>query len=70
MDILHSDLPRGGWEPVTRAGTMEQILLGPGPAATGGVSLAAALRAAMATTGYATLKEFQKAEIMLASPVA
>jgi IMP dehydrogenase len=55
MDVLHSDLPRGRWEPVIRTAPMEQILAG-------------ALRAAMATTGYATLKEFQKAEIMLASP--
>ncbi|MDT3438495.1 MULTISPECIES: GuaB3 family IMP dehydrogenase-related protein [unclassified Pseudofrankia] len=69
MDILHSDLPRGRWEPVERAGTVEQILVGADPpGAVGGVSLAGALRAAMATTGYATLKEFQKAEIMLASP--
>jgi IMP dehydrogenase len=68
MDVLHSDLPRGRWEPVIRTAPMEQILVGPGPAAAGGVSLAGALRAAMATTGYATVKEFQKAEIMLASP--
>ena len=69
MDVLHSDLPRGRWRPVERGGTMEQILVGPDAAgAVGGISLAGALRAAMATTGYATLKEFQKAEIMLSSP--
>jgi len=66
MDVLHSDLPRGGWQAVTQAGTLEQILVGPGQSG-GGVSLAGALRTAMATTGYATLKEFQKAEIMLAA---
>ncbi|MBL7490103.1 GuaB3 family IMP dehydrogenase-related protein [Frankia sp. AgB1.9] len=68
MDVLHSDLPRGGWQPVEQAGTLEQILVGPdqgGAAST--VSLAGALRAAMATTGYASLKEFQKAEIMLSA---
>jgi IMP dehydrogenase len=69
MDVLHSDLPRGGWQPVEQAGTLEQILVGPDQAADG-VSLAGALRAAMATTGYATLKEFQKAEIMLAANAA
>ncbi|WP_045877494.1 GuaB3 family IMP dehydrogenase-related protein [Pseudofrankia sp. DC12] len=68
MDVLHSDLPRGGWQPVEQAGTLEQLLVGPdqgGAAST--VSLAGALRAAMATTGYASLKEFQKAEIMLSA---
>lgn len=66
MDVLHSDLPRGRWQPVAQTGTLEQILVGPDPVdGAGGVNLAGALRTAMATTGYATLKEFQKAEIMV-----
>jgi IMP dehydrogenase len=68
MEILHSDLSRGRWEPVTRAGTIEQIVLGVDPSPRPGArNLAGGLRAAMATTGYASLKEFQKAEIMISS---
>ena len=66
MDVLHSDLPRGRWSPVTPTGTLAQIVTGPGTATrTGVLNLAGGLRTAMATTGYATLKEFQKAEIMV-----
>ncbi|EIV94080.1 GuaB3 family IMP dehydrogenase-related protein [Frankia sp. QA3] len=66
MDVLHSDLPRGRWAPVTPTGTLAQIVTGPGAATgTGLLNLAGGLRTAMATTGYATLKEFQKAEIMV-----
>ena len=66
MDVLHSDLPRGRWMPVSPVGTLEEILVGPGsPSGDGPVNIAGALRAAMATTGYASLKEFQKAEVMV-----
>ncbi|WP_261567177.1 GuaB3 family IMP dehydrogenase-related protein [Frankia gtarii] len=66
MDVLHSDLPRGRWAPVPPTGTLAQIVTGPGAATgTGLLNLAGGLRTAMATTGYATLKEFQKAEIMV-----
>ncbi|WP_462185729.1 GuaB3 family IMP dehydrogenase-related protein, partial [Frankia sp. CcWB2] len=70
MDVLHSDLPRGRWSPVAPTGMLAQIVTGPGTAtSTGVLNLAGGLRTAMATTGYATLKEFQKAEIMVtASP--
>ena len=69
MDVLHSDLPRGRWAPVTSTGTLAQIVAGPGAATgTGLLNLAGGLRTAMATTGYATLKEFQKAEIMVDAP--
>ncbi len=68
MDVLHSDLPRGRWAPITPTGTLEQIVTGPGAATgTGVLNLAGGLRTAMATTGYATLKEFQKAEIMVSA---
>jgi IMP dehydrogenase len=67
-DVLHSGLPRGRWHPATGTGTIEQVLVGPDPVGDArAVNLAGALRMAMATTGYATLKEFQKAEIMVAS---
>jgi IMP dehydrogenase len=66
MDVLHSDLPRVGWQRVESAGTVEQVLIGPDPSGGSGcLNLAGGLRAAMATAGYATLKEFQKAEVMV-----
>jgi IMP dehydrogenase len=70
MDVLHSDLPRAGWHRTTPTGTFSEVLHGPDSAGgSGQLNLAGALRAAMATTGYATLKEFQKAEVMLSAPV-
>ncbi|MCM3884981.1 GuaB3 family IMP dehydrogenase-related protein [Frankia sp. R82] len=66
MNVLSSDLPAGSWSPVDVTATLEQIVNGAGaPAGSTAGSLAGGLRAAMATTGYATLKEFQKAEIMV-----
>jgi IMP dehydrogenase len=66
MDVLRSDLPRVGWRRAEPAGTIEQVLLGPDTlAGSGRLNLAGGLRAAMATTGYASLKDFQKAEVMV-----
>lgn len=68
MDVLHSDLPRAGWRRVRPTGTISEVLHGPDPAdGSGRLNLSGALRAAMATTGYATLKEFQKAEVMVSA---
>jgi IMP dehydrogenase len=47
-------------------GTLKEILLGPAHENDGRLNLFGALRTSMATCGYETLKEFQKAEIMLA----
>ena len=47
-------------------GTLEEILVGPAHENDGRLNLFGALRTSMATCGYETLKEFQKAEIMLA----
>ncbi|MCK9922902.1 GuaB3 family IMP dehydrogenase-related protein [Frankia sp. AgPm24] len=66
MNVLSSDLPAGNWSPVAGTATLEEIVHGIGaPVGATAGSLAGGLRAAMATTGYATLKEFQKAEIMV-----
>jgi IMP dehydrogenase len=68
MDVLHSDLPRAGWRRVAPTGTIGEVLHGPSSViGSGQLNLAGALRAAMATTGYATLKEFQKAEVMVSA---
>ena len=47
-------------------GTLKEILVGPAPVNDGSMNLFGWLRTSMATTGYANLKEFQKAEVMLA----
>ena len=45
---------------------LEEILVGPAHENDGTLNLFGALRTSMATTGYETLKEFQKAEVMVA----
>jgi IMP dehydrogenase len=47
-------------------GTLEEILLGPAHENDGTLNLFGALRTSMATTGYESVKEFQKAEVMVA----
>ncbi len=62
----HPSLPRGSLTLVQRLGTLEEILVGPGHDGEGRTNLAGALRSAMASTGYATLRELHKAEVMVA----
>jgi IMP dehydrogenase len=66
MATFHPDLPRGTRVATRTLGTMREILLGPAPVNDGTMNLFGALRTSMATTGYQTLKEFQKAEVMVA----
>jgi IMP dehydrogenase len=66
MATFHPDLPRGTRVRTTTLGTLKEILLGPAPVNDGSMNLFGALRTSMATTGYATLKEFQKAEVLVA----
>ena len=47
-------------------GTLAEILVGPAHENDGSLNLFGALRTSMATTGYETVKEFQKAEVMVA----
>ncbi|WP_029289631.1 GuaB3 family IMP dehydrogenase-related protein [Cellulomonas sp. HZM] len=61
----HSHLPRGERVEVGTAGTLEQILFGPGHTADGTLNLVGALKRAMATTGYSDLKEFQRVEVVV-----
>ena len=49
-----------------RKATLEEILTGPAHENDGTLNLFGALRTSMATTGYETVKEFQKAEVMVA----
>ena len=62
----HPFLPRGERVEVGTAGTLEEILTGPGRDASGTTNLMGALRRAMATTGYTDVKEFQRVEVVVA----
>jgi IMP dehydrogenase len=66
MATFHPTLPRGARVRTSIRGTLEEILLGPAHENDGRMNLFGALRTSMATCGYETLKEFQKAEVMVA----
>jgi IMP dehydrogenase len=66
MATFHPTLPRGARVRTTQRGSLEEILLGPAHENDGRMNLFGGLRTSMATCGYETLKEFQKAEIMVA----
>jgi IMP dehydrogenase len=66
MATFHPTLPRGTRVRTTVRGTLAEILLGPAHENDGRLNLFGALRAAMATCGYESVKEFQKAEVMVA----
>lgn len=66
MATFHPTLPRGARVEVGELGTLEEILRGPAHENDGRHNLFGALTASLATTGYADLKEFQKAEVMVA----
>ena len=66
MATFHPTLPRGARVRTTVRGTLEEILLGPAHENDGRMNLFGALRTSMATCGYQSVKEFQKAEVMIA----
>ena len=66
MATFHPTLPRGARVKTQVRGTLREVLLGPAHENDGRMNLFGALRTAMATCGYETLKEFQKAEVMIA----
>jgi IMP dehydrogenase len=66
MATFHPTLPRGTRVKTQVRGTLEEILLGPAHQNDGRMNLFGALRTSMATCGYETVKEFQKAEVMVA----
>lgn len=66
MATFHPTLPRGSRVRTGTLGTIEEVLLGPAHENDGRRNLFGGLRGSMATTGYATVKEFQKAEVMVA----
>jgi len=66
MATFHPTLPRGARVKVDRRGTIREILLGPAHENDGRMNLFGALRTSMATCGYETVREFHKAEVMVA----
>jgi IMP dehydrogenase len=66
MATFHPDLPRGTRVRTSSIGTLKEILLGPAPVNDGSMNMFGALRTSMATCGYASVREFQRAEVMVA----
>ncbi len=63
--VVHPTLPQGTRVQVPAAGSLEEILTGPATVADGKLNLFGALRRSMASLGYSTIKELQKAEVMV-----
>jgi IMP dehydrogenase len=69
MATMHPDLPRGTRVQTKQIGSLEEILVGPAHENDGTLNLFGALRTSMATCGYGSIKEFQKAELMVAPAI-
>jgi len=66
MATFHPTLPRGTRVSTQVRGSLKEILLGPAHQNDGRMNLFGALRTSMATCGFETVKEYQKAEVMIA----
>jgi len=66
MATFHPSLPRGTRVTTQQDGTLEEILLGPAHENDGTFNLMGALRTSMATCGYEDIRDFQRAEVMVA----
>ncbi|MCI0633437.1 MAG: GuaB3 family IMP dehydrogenase-related protein [Actinobacteria bacterium] len=69
MATFHPTLPRGARVKTQQVGSLEEILVGPAHENDGTFNLFGALATSMATTGYATIREFQKAELVVAPAI-
>lgn len=67
LPAVHETLPRGTVERVIPQASLAEILLGPAADDTGSTNLLGVFRKAMAMSGYATVKEFQKADLAVRS---
>jgi IMP dehydrogenase len=66
MATFHPTLPRGARVKTMARGSLREILVGPAHENDGRLNLFGALRTSMSTCGYESVKEFQKAEVMVA----
>ena len=69
MATFHPDLPRGTRIKTDVVASLEEILVGPAHENDGTLNLCGALRTSMATCGYKNIKDFQKAEVMVAPSI-
>ena len=69
MATFHPTLPRGARVKTQQVASLREILLGPAHENDGTLNLFGALQTSMATAGYATIKEFQKAELVVAPSI-
>jgi IMP dehydrogenase len=69
MATFHPTLPRGARVSTKQVGSLEEILVGPAHENDGTLNLFGGLKMSMATTGYANIKEFQKAELVVAPSI-
>lgn len=69
MATFHPELPRGTRIKTEVNATLREILVGPAHENDGTLNLFGALRTSMATCGYENIKEFQKAEVMIAPAI-
>ena len=63
-----ADVPHSACVRIPQRGTQREVLVGPSDSADGRLDLMGSLRAAMALSGYESLKEFQKAELIVSPP--
>jgi len=69
MATFHSGLPRGVRINSSPIGTAREILMGPTSLNDGTMNLFGALKTSMATCGYESVKDFQKAEVVIAPSI-
>jgi IMP dehydrogenase len=69
MATFHPTLPRGARVQVDQNASLEEIVIGPARQNDGTLNLMGALRTSMATCGYESIHDFQKAEVMLAPSI-
>jgi len=69
MATFHPTLPRGARVKTQQVASIEEILRGPAHENDGTFNLFGALATSMATCGYETIKEFQKAELVIAPAI-
>lgn len=65
LAAAHPTLPKAARVPVAPRGTLEEVLLGPARDGLGRTNLFGALRGAMASCGYADVRSFHQAEVMV-----
>jgi IMP dehydrogenase len=69
MATFHPTLPRGARVKTQQVASLEEILVGPAHENDGTLNLFGALGMSMATTGYETIRDFQKAELVIAPSI-